>query len=324
MPDEELFDAAAAGKLVKADEIATQARRMLDDPRARAAVENFHAQWLDYYRIASVGKNAALFPDWSPAIGQLMHEETRSFIEHVVFDGEGTIDALLGAPYSFMNAELAAFYGLDGPTSAAFEKVELDPAQRAGLLTTGTLLALNAHSNQTSPVHRGKMIREQILCDVMPLPPPDVMITVPEPDPNSTAKERFAEHSANPSCKGCHQLMDPIGFGFENYDSVARFRTTENGKTIDATGELTQSDVDGAFDGVVELAAKLASSKDVEKCYATQWFRYAYGRGEQKEDLCTTAWLADEFAKKGGSVKELLVALTQTDAFLYRRAGGEP
>jgi hypothetical protein len=322
MPDEELFAAAEAGQLATKEEIATQARRMLDDPRAKDAVANFHQQWLDYDRIANVGKNAALFPDWSSAVGQLMREETRAFIDHVVFTGEGSLDALLTAPYSFMNAELAEFYDVDGPAGAAFEKVELDATKRAGLLTIGTLLTINAHSDQTSPVHRGKLVREQLLCDTMPPPPPDVMITVPAPDPNSTAKERFAQHSADPACSGCHMLMDPIGFGFENYDAIARFRTMENDKPIDATGELAQSDVDGKFDGVVELAGILAGSGDVQGCYTKQWFRYAYGRGETSGDDCTMDWLDARFAEVGGDVKELLVALTQTDAFFYRKAGG--
>ena len=322
MPDDELFAAAEAGQLETKEGVAEQARRMLDDPKAREAVANFHQQWLDYDRIANVGKDAGLFPDWSSAVGQLMREETRAFIDHVVFDGDGTFDALLTAPYSFMNEELAAFYEVDGVSGAEFRKVDLDAAQRAGILTTGTLLTINAHSNQTSPVHRGKLVREQLLCDIMPPPPPDVMITVPEPDPDSTAKERFAEHSENPACNGCHKLMDPIGFGFENYDAIARFRTTDNGQPVDATGALAQSDIDGPFDGVVELAGRLAESKQVHGCYAKQWFRYAYGRGETDGDQCTMDWLDARMSENGGNVKELLVSLTQTDAFFYRKVGG--
>jgi hypothetical protein len=148
------------------------------------------------------------------------------------------------------------------------------------------------------------------------------MITVPAPDPNSTARERFAEHSKNDACRGCHELMDSIGFGFESYDGVGRFRVEENGKPIDATGSITQSDVDGEFEGVVELAHKLTGSDKVRNCYATQWFRFAYGRGETKEDTCTMDVLKEQFEATGGDIKELLVALTQTDAFLYRKAGG--
>ena len=324
MPDADLFAAAETGKLATKEDIAAQARRMLDEPRARDATGDFHQQWLHYDRIASVGKDAKLFPSWSPAVGQLMRAETSAFIDHVVFEDGGDLHALLTAPYSFMNKDLAAFYGVPGPAGDGFERVDLDPTQRAGILTTGTLLTINAHSNQTSPVHRGKLVRERFFCAQMPPPPKDVKITVPEPTAGSTARERFAEHSQNQACKGCHELMDGIGFGFENYDAVGRYRTEEDGQAIDASGSIAASDVDGSFDGAVAMSKKLAGSHQVERCYATQWFRYAYGRGESAEDACTLAALGDQFAETGGDIKELIVALTQTDAFLYRKAGGAP
>jgi hypothetical protein len=324
MPDDELFAAAEAGELSTKEQVAAQARRMVELPQARDSVRNFHQQWLDYDRIANVGKSAELFPDWSSAIGQLMREETETFLDQVIFEGEGDLEALLTAPYSYMNAELAEFYGVDAMAGEDFVRVDLDPKERAGLLTLGTLLTINAHSNQTSPVHRGKLVREQFLCDLMPPPPADVMITVPEPDPTSSARERFAQHSEDEACSGCHVLMDPLGFGFENYDAIARFRTEENNEPIDASGTITASDVNGNFVGAVGLAKKLAGSQDVQSCYAKQWFRYAYGRGETKGDSCTTGWLDAKFAESGGKITELLVALTQTDAFFYRPAGGMP
>ena len=324
MPDDKLFAAAEAGQLATSADIAAEAKRMLDDPKARQAVANFHEQWLDYNRLVSVGKDAALFPEWSPAVGDLMHKETAAFIEDVIFQGTGDLTSLLTAPYTFMNADLAKFYGVPGPTGQAFVKVQLDPAQRAGIMTLGSLLTINAHSNQTSPVHRGKLVRELLLCDPMPPPPPDVMITAPEPDPNSTARERFAQHSVAAACRGCHSLMDPLGFGFENYDAMGRFRTVENGKTIDASGTITASDIDGTFVGVVDLSKKLAASKDVRNCYTSQWFRFTFGRGETELDSCTLASVGAAFAAKQGNVKELLMAFTQTETFLYRRAGGAP
>jgi hypothetical protein len=329
MPDDTLFAAAAAGELSEPAQIESHARRMIDDERARAAVENFHRQWLDYNRIANVGKDALLFPEWSSAIGGAMLEETRAFLDYAVFDEEGgDLATLLGSPVTFLNRELAAFYGVSGVEGDAFQRIDLDPSRRAGLLTMGTLLTINAHSNQTSPVHRGKLVREQFLCDLMPAPPDDVEITVPEPDPDSTAKERFAQHSEDPTCRGCHRLMDPIGFGFENYDAVGRFRTEDNGVPIDATGEVTESDIEGSFDGAVDLAHKLASSREVESCYALMWFRFGYGRGESKDDSCSLDAIESAFAASGGDIKALLVALTLTDAFRYRPAvdgeGGAP
>ena len=323
MPDENLFAAADADALTTKEAIATQARRMLADPRARNAVGQFHEQWLDYERIQGVTKDASLFPDWSPAVGALMQEETRQFIEHTVFDDGGDLTTLLTASYTYANADLATFYGLptDG-LGADFAKVQFDPKQHAGLLTLGSLMAWYAHSNQTSPVLRGKLVREQFLCDT--LNPPPNNFKAPTVDPNATTRERFAQHSTDPACKGCHGLMDGLGFGLENIDSVGRFRSTENDVPIDSSGNIIESDVDGTFDGAVELAGKLASSNDVERCYATQWFRWTEGRGETIEDNCSMDQIDQAFDKSHGNIEELIVALTQTDAFLFRKNGEMP
>jgi hypothetical protein len=322
-PDEALREAVARGELVTPAQVAAQAQRMLDDPRARGSVGEFHAQWLDYGRVHNVGKAQSVFPTWSADIASLMEQETAGFIEQVIFDGEGTYDALLSAPYSKMNAPLAQFYGVDFPGAGAdFAKVALDPRQRAGLLTQGTLLTLNAHSNQTSPVHRGKLIREAFLCDVLQAPPANVNITVPEPAAGSTARERFAQHSSDPKCSGCHVLMDPVGFGFENFDGVGRWRTQDGAATVDARGSLVGTDVDGPFEGASGLASRLVGSKRARGCYVKQWFRFAYGRGEVAADACTVERLQKGFEKSGHDIRALVLGLTASDAFLLRRTEG--
>jgi len=326
MPDPELFAAAQAGQLGTKGEVEKQARRMLATPGARDGIAEFHKQWLDYDRIGNVTKDAALFPDYSPAIGVMMREEMKAFVEHAVFDGGGTLATLLTAPRSYMAPELATFYGHMAPADTppgSLAKVDFDPSQRGGLLTLGALMALNAHTNQTSPVHRGKLVREQFLCFLMAPPPPEVDITPPPPTPGQTARDRFAAHSENEGCKGCHQYMDAIGFGFENFDSIGRYRTVEDGTTIDATGTVFESDVP-PFTDAVDLVNKLADSQDVQQCYVKQWFRFGYGRSETKADKCTMEALATGFDGEGGDIQELLVGLTQTDAFVYRRAGGTP
>ena len=325
MPDPELFAAADAGELGTKAEIEAQARRMLDDPKAKDAIAEFHTQWLDYDRIGNITKDPALFPEYSPAIGQMMREEMTTFIEHAVFE-EGDFATLLTAPYSFMTPELATFYGLEAPADAApgqQVKVSFDPSERGGLLTFGALLSINAHTNQTSPVHRGKLIREQFLCFTIGPPPPNVNPQAPQPVEGETAKERFAAHSADPSCKACHKYMDPIGFGFEHYDSIGRFRLKDEGVTIDAAGSVVESDVPD-FTDAVDLVNKLADSAQVQECYVKQWFRYGYGRSDTAVDKCAIRGLGEGFTESGGDIKELLVALTQSDAFLYRKAGGTP
>src|SRR5262249_43988715 len=208
-----------------------------------------------------------------------------------------------------------------GPSGDTLQRVELNPARRLGILTQAGVLALTSKSNQTSPVQRGKFVREQLLCDQLPPPPPGVAAAPPPLDPTLTTRQRFAVHSQNPACAGCHQLMDPVGFGLENFDGVGKWRTAENGIAIDASGMVINSDV-GAFSGPTELAQKLATSDKVRGCAVTQWFRFGYGRGETADDRCSIRALNSQFAASGYNIRELLVALTQTDAFLYRKNEG--
>ncbi len=321
MPDDALFAAAAAGELSTPEQIAAQARRLLDDPRARVAVRNFHTQWLKVDQVQIASKDPAIYPGFDPALRDSMQEGALAFMDDVLWNGDGTLDTLLTAPYAMMNAKLAGFYGVSGPTGDAFQRVELDPTKYAGVLTQPSLLAALAKPNQSAPVQRGKFVREQLLCQILPPPPPGVDITPPDLDPNLTTRERFAQHDRDPVCAGCHHLMDPIGFGFEGFDGAGRFRATENGLPIDTSGEIFASkDADGKFTGAPGLARQLVSSQQLHDCVATQWFRFAYGRVETRDDACTIESLDHSFASSGYNIKELLVSLTQTDAFRYRKA----
>jgi hypothetical protein len=329
MPDDVLTAAAAAGQLHDDDAIAAQAARMLADPRARATVVDFHDQWLRLGEIDGVEKEAAVFPAFTPAIAGLMRTEAETFLDDVVWNGDGTLAALFGAPYTFANATLASYYGLSGPNGSSFVRVDLDPGQRAGVLTQGGLLALLAKSNQTSPVHRGKFVREQILCQPLPPPPANLQITPPELSSTLTTRERFTQHAADPYCAGCHHLMDPIGLGFENFDGAGLFRATENGQPVDASGRLDDAgDATGPFNGPIELGQRLAASGEARACVATQWFRYGYGRAETDGDGCSLRALDSAFAAGGYRVLDLVAALANTDAFRYRRVtpavGGAP
>jgi len=235
-----------------------------------------------------------------------------------VWKADAKVDTLLGAKYSVMNGPLAAFYGIKGVTGDAFQKVDLDSTQRAGVLTHASIMAAKAGPDQSSPILRGAFVREQIFCQPLPQPPITVDANPPELNPKLTTKERFAAHRNDPSCEGCHRLIDPIGFGFERYDATGAYRTTENGKMVDATGELTATDVDGPFNGAIELGGKLVQSKDVEACVATHWFNFALGREPGDTDACTVQSLGAAFAGSGGDLRQLLLATVQTDAFLFK------
>jgi hypothetical protein len=324
MPDSTLFEAADADELRTPEQIEKQARRMLQTPRAREAVKNFHRQWLQLDdiepRISASGKNPEIYPDYYAGLPMLWQRETESFIDYAVFEQGANIETLFTAPYTMMNSELADFYGVTGPTGLEFVRVDLDPTRYAGFLTHAGLLALLAKPDRSSPIHRGKFVREFLLCQPPP-PPPDVVPEPPTVDDTKTTREQFTQHSADALCKGCHQLMDPIGFGFEHFDGIGRYRETEwAGLEIDAHGELINTDVDGPYNGVVELAARLASSEQVKECVATQWFRFAYGRGVTEADTCSMDGVQAAFAAADYDIKELIVALTLTDAFRYRHA----
>jgi len=234
-----------------------------------------------------------------------------------VFEEHANLETLFTAPYTLMNGELAEFYGVSGPTGVEFVRVDLDPSKFAGFLTHAGLLALLAKPDRSSPIHRGKFVRETLLCQMLPAPPPNI----PEPpsvDETQTTREQFSQHSSDPSCQSCHQQMDPIGFGFEHFDGIGRYRETEWGQAIDASGELSATDVDGPFDGVVELAARLASSEQVEDCMVEQWFRFGYGRGPTEDDACSVAMIQADFAAADHDIQALIIALTQTPAFRTR------
>jgi hypothetical protein len=318
-PDEELLEAAEAGELDDAAGIAAQVERMLDDDKGARSMKNFYAQWAQLGALASIDR-----PDTEldPAVGALLRTETETFIDEVLRKGDGTLGTLLSAPYTFMNAELAAFYGVDGPGGEAFEQVELDADRYAGILTQGSMMALLAHPEQPSPVLRGKFVREQLLCTPPPPPPNDVDTTLPEIDPEATAREQLEQKTGVEPCKSCHSFINPPGFAFEHFDEVGRWRDDDHGLAIDASGDLTGTDVDGPFDDHIEMLARLAESEDVRACAVLQWFRYAHGRDRSKNDACSFDQMSTLFSESGGNVRKMLVALTQTPAFLYRRTDG--
>jgi len=323
MPDRTLLDAVDGGKLTTPADLSREARRMLADPRAHDMVATFHAQWLGLDQLGAVSKDAIIYPMFTPELSAAFSEETAAFVDEVIWNREGTLGALLSAPYTFGDASLAAFYGAGPPTTttSGLGLIALPVGQRAGLLTQGAFLSVYGKANQSDPIHRGRFVRERLFCTTPPSPPPNIAVRPPDLDPRLTTRQRFAAHTGDPMCAGCHKLLDPIGFSFEHYDGIGRWRDMEGGQPVDSSGALSGTDVDRSLDSAVTLATAVAESSEVQVCYATQWFRFAYGRGETDADACTVSDLANALVAAQGNVRELLVALTQTDAFRYRRAG---
>jgi hypothetical protein len=222
-----------------------------------------------------------------------------------------------------VDSSLAKFYGMppltlprgkDGNLKNQFLRLELDGEKRGGLLTHGTFMAGLANANQTSPVRRGQFVRERLLCEHLPPPPPNAMVELPPLDPKLTTRERFDDHALDVGCAGCHKLMDPIGLGFENFDGNGLWRDTEADKPLDASGEINGWG-DGAFTGAVGLARKLAASDQVKACLARRWFEYAYGReiDARSSDACSLDIVRRRFAAGGDKIKDLVGALAETD-----------
>ena len=321
-PDDALLDAAGRGELADKTAVATKARAMLADPKARVAITDFYNQWLGTSRLDIMTKSTSLFPQYSDAVRDAMKAETPAFVEYVLWSGDHKLSTLLTSPTAFVSSALAPIYGVS-TTSATPQMMSLPAAQaRAGILTQASFLAVQAHPDQTSPVLRGKFVRTKLMCQTVPPPPMDVDITPPSVTSAPTARDRFTAHEmAGGSCMNCHQLMDPIGFAFESFDAIGKYRTTENGATINLAGNIlaaTDTSLNGTFTGVKELATKLAASDQVRDCVATQWFRYSTGRTEEVPDGCSLTTLQDAFGASGGDLGELVVAMTQTDAFWYR------
>ena len=318
MPDEALFAAAGAQRLGSKAEVLAEATRMIADTKARELTGYFHQLAFKTGGIKTVSKDAAAFPSWQPGLGGLLAQETTRFLDYAVWEGAGTLTELLTAPYTFMNQDLARFYGVTGPAGAAFERVDLDAARASGFLTQAGPLALLSSGTLTNPVRRGYFVRSDLLCDAPPPPPPDLMVVPPEPLPGQTTRESFAQHSSDGSCAGCHQLLDPLGFAFEGFDAVGLPRALEQGKPVDTSGQLINTDVDGPFVGAADLLQRVASSKNARSCYVKHWYEFGYGRGIGAEDECALSTLDAEFTRLGLRVPDLMLALTQIDPFLYK------
>jgi hypothetical protein len=316
MPDERLRAAARTGELSTAAGVLTHATRMVDDPRARPVVRHFFDSLLPIAGLGGLERDRGQFPTYSGAIGAAMREETQRLLEYEIFQGSHTWPAVLVAPYTFVNGPLATFYGMPGVAGDAFRKVPVDP-RRLGLLTQGGLMAGTTPSNTTNPVLRGGFIVRKLMCKSIPLPSGDLLAKVKPPDPYSgkTARERFTRHKEDPICASCHALMDPVGLAFENFDPVGLYRAQENGVTIDASGAVP--DTGEPVSGPLELVRKLAESGETQACLASHWMDFAYGQSAGARDACVEAGVVAAFARSGHDVRQLLLALTQTDEFLY-------
>jgi mono/diheme cytochrome c family protein len=323
VPDDELLDLAARGRLRQPGVIDQQVRRMLADPRSEALTANFAGQWLQLRNLAAVTPSEVLFPDFDDTLRQAFRRETELFFDSVIREDRRLLD-LLDADYSFMNERLARHYGLPGIKGSHFRRVTLADQNRRGLLGQGSILTITSHPVRTSPVFRGKWILDNLLGT----PPPDPPANVP-PLPEKTGayasrmpsmRERMAQHRENAVCASCHAMIDPLGFGLERYDPVGRWRDVdENFTPIDASGMLP----DGTrFNGVAELRAALARRPErFVSAFTEKLTTYALGRGLEPYDMPALRKIVRDAAAADYKTSSLVLGIVKSLPFQYRVAG---
>jgi hypothetical protein len=317
MPDQALFDAAAAGELHDPARLLAQARRLLADRKARDMAADFHLQWLEVSGLAGLMKDPAAFQAWSPQLAQSMLNETAAFTGDLMSPtGDGRLETLLTSPRTVVDAPLAHLYGLDGAMGG--KAVTLPPG-RAGILTQASFLAMHANPDEGHPFRRGQRVLSRLLCLELHQPPnPSEPIMLPERAPTDTTREHFAKASDRPCAATCHPVLNPIGFAFENFDAIGGYRTTDVGKTVDASGTVDLSSGTRGFANAVELSRLLAQAPEVRDCLGRQWLRYLLKRREGSGEARSLATAAAAFGDSSYDLRALMVAFTATRAFTHR------
>jgi hypothetical protein len=308
-PDDALLARAGEGSLRSS--LRAEFDRMLADPKSAALYESFVTQWLQLGKLADATPDAAMFPGFSEELRQAMLDETRLF-----FEGVRTRDAsaleLINGTQTFANADLAGLYGVSGVTGSALVPVTTDPSRRAGILTMPAILTMTSGPTQPNIVRRGVWLAEAMLC-AKPPPPPDGVPAEPVPVPGETERERLARHRQDPSCASCHDLIDPLGFAFENYDAIGAWRDEAEGVPVDNLGALPDGT---AFNGVVELAGLLAEGEAYKSCVTRKFMTYALGRTMDSAEACVVANIGAEMVTPESRLSDLLFAVVTSDFFL--------
>jgi hypothetical protein len=323
MPDDELLAKAEDGSLLDQDVFIAELDRMLLNDKSRALTEALAGQWLQTRSLDDAQPNPERFPDFTAAVRESMKKETAHFIDAFLRDDTRPLADMMDADFTFVDATLAAWYGLPFDAAAAddegFARVSLAGSARGGLLTQGAFLTHTSYPLRTSPVRRGKWVLEQILCMPPDPPPPEVVGQFNEDENAGTVRERLEQHRSNPDCAACHTLMDPIGFGLERFDPTGRPRDTDNGQVIDDSDIFFTGDL---FHGSKELAALIKPLPELPSCVAQHLSTYATGRGfsvNEADDRCTIQDVAARATEAGGSFADIVRAVVTSDAFQKRR-----
>ena len=325
-PDEELLTAAEKGQLDTAEGLDVQTRRLLASSRARSTMSGFFLELFRLRRLDRISESRTKYKQYTPTLGASMRGETLKVIEEIAFDPKRDFREIFSAGFTYVNPEMARLYGVQ-PTAAKapakpddYVRVELPAAsRRVGVLGHGSFLTIFAHSSSSSPTKRGKFIRESLLCQAVPPPPPDVETRLPKDKPGApprTTRQKLEAHRESSRCNGCHKSMDPLGLAFENFDGIGAFRASEAGMPIDTRGEL-----DGeTFTTPAELGALLGKSPRLGACVARALFRYALGHLESEGEEPLMEELARGLARDGYKFPSLVANVIKSEGFRTIRA----
>jgi hypothetical protein len=322
MPDDELFRLASDGSLLKRDVLEAQVRRMLRDAKSQALVANFAAQWLNLTQLDTVRPSRRAFETFDNELRTDMRRETELFFESIVHEDRSVLDLLKGR-YTFLNERLAKLYGIPGIEGEKFRLVSLEGYPRAGVLTQPSILTLTSQPTRTSPVKRGKWILETLLGSAPPPPPPNVpeLDATQKANPKASMREQLALHRKNAKCAICHKVMDPLGFGLENFDGIGRWREQEKKRTVDASGTLPGGE---SFRGPIELVGVLGKRQDVFRRHlARTLLTYALGRGLEYYDACAVDRIVEATHHSGDRFSVLVTEIVHSEPFLKRRGAGD-
>ncbi len=314
LPDEPLLAAADRGELALVDGIRAQAKRILDSPAGRESIRGFARDLFNLPSIDLVPKDLPLYPEFTLALRASMKEEVERMWETAAFSAPG------GLLDVFTTRGLAGLYGLPLPGKATMVAATLpDSGMRAGILGTGAYLAARAKINETTPTLRGRFVREVLMCQSVPPPPPNVDTNLQPPPPGVTwtRRQQLEQHRSNPSCASCHSLMDTIGLTMENFDAIGRYRDSDRGLPIDPSGNLDGTPVSGPR----ELGQRLRESPAVRDCMMKNFFRYALGANESSGGEAWIPELGRQFDQSGARFADFALAFVTTDLFRYAAGG---
>ena len=314
-PDDQLLRYANRGQLRK--NLGKELERMLKDAKAQSFVENFAGQWLELRNLDVYQPDKKLFPTFTPALRSDMRRETELLFSHIM-GGNRSVLELLSADYSFVNARLAAHYGISDVKGESFRPVSLRGTFRGGILGHASILTITSDPNRTSPVKRGKYVLENILGTPPPAPPPDAPPLSETGKITGTLREQFVKHRQDPACASCHKVMDPIGFAFENYDAIGRYRTKDNSLPIDASGKLETGE---PFGNAADLRSILLNQKReyFTRCITEKMLTYALGRGLEYYDKRTIDGIVARLKGNNYRFNELVQGIVSSLPFDMKR-----